>query len=383
MPEVKHRKGGGTYVHYSDDEIQSAKSISMIDFLGREYGYTFERVGGYYRGKEHDSLMISRDERSWWWNSQNLQGRNVFDWLLQVENYKYNDVLEKLIGSPDMPVYENQKALSYSSAPKSNEILIQKEIDVPKKADGKPGKAFAYLLKTRCIDPDIVSQLFHEKLIYQDVHGNVVFVGKDENDEIKFCERKITNTFLADKRDKNGKKVFTPMNVSGSDKRYSFNVSYDNKAFPAAEGVLYVFEAPVDLLSHATFRMLNEKKRAEKFGDKPNLNAWRNVNRLSLSGVSVTALDSYLERNPQINMIVFCLDNDHAGIDAATKYEKLYTERGYECKKLRPERGKDWNEYLQIRTAELSECKSIENTNAALQQVADNVYYPPKGGGRK
>ena len=386
MPEIKYRKDGTPYVHYTKQDKDEAKDISMLDFLSRRKNWVFQSDGHrYYEATLHDSLKINLNEHQWTWYSRGLHGNNAIDWLRYVEGYEYPDAMKILVGSPLLSIDENKKSLSYKAAPKASEIRYEKvkEIKLPQKADGQYKQAFAYLTKTRCIDPDIVSQLFHEQLIYQDIYNNVIFVGKDENDEIRFCERKTTNTFLANKRDENGKKLFTPMNVSGSDKRYSFNIPYDEKAFPASEGILYVFEAPVDLLSHATFRMLNEKITAEHFGHTPNLNTWRNVNRLSLSGVAATALDSYLERNPQINTIVFCLDNDETGIDNAIKYVKRYTERGYMCKKTLPEKGKDWNECLQILLAERNERKSIENTNAALQQLNDNVFVPPKGAGRK
>ena len=383
MPEERHRKGGGTYIHFTEQEIQDAKSISMIDFLYKEYGWTFERVGGYYRGKEHDSLMIKSDERSWWWNSQNLHGRNAFDWLTAVEHNSYTQALEKLIGSPTNTISENKKTLSFSPAPKVDKIAVveRKEFVIPEKADGKPSRAFAYLLKTRCLDSDVVSQMFHEKQIYQDVKGNVVFAGYDENNEMKFAERKLTNTYLANLKNENGKRQFVPINVEGSDKRYSFNVSVDKDAFPAAEGILYVFEAPVDLLSHATFKMMNERARAAEQGVKPDLHAWRNVNRLSLSGTSKVALDSYLERNPQINKIVFAMDYDAKGIQWATAYEKEYSERGYSCSKIKPFKGKDWNECLQLFTEEQRQREVQAEKNNSHKN--DEIFVAQQKGGRK
>lgn len=365
MPEVKRKKGGGTYIKYSDEEIQQAKNISMIDFLGREYGYTFLRVGNYYKGREHDSLMIKSDERTWYWNSQNLSGRNVFDWLTSVENYTFTECLEKIIGTT--AVAQQKK---YDKAPNLSQLPIDevKELQLPKKYEGRPSQLFAYLCKTRCLDADIVGQLVHEKLIYQDDCNNVVFVGKDESGEIRFCERKMTNTYLANLKDENGKKVFPPINVKGSDKRYSFNTPCDKEKYPLGANTLYVFESPVDLLSHATFRYLNEKARAEQAGEKPDINAWKNVNRLSLSSVASTALDSYLERNPNIEKIVFALDYDSTGIKMATKYEKEYAEKGYQTSKIRSNTGKDWNEALQMYTAYLNSAKEKNDMPDLTQQ---------------
>jgi hypothetical protein len=240
-----------------------------------------------------------------------------------------------------------------------------RHIELPEKLDGAFVRSAAYLTKTRGIDRAIVDFAMKNKLIYEDKNHNVVFVGYDENNEIKFAEAKLTNTFMAAAVDENGKKKFHPKNVKGSDKRYSFNIPADTEKYPNSAGILYVFEAPVDLLSHCTLTLMNERIRAKHEGNKPNLSCWQNVNRLSLSGCSGVALESYLERNPQIHKIVFALDYDNAGIKAAQSMEERFSEKGYSCSKIRPLKGKDFNEYLQITLLE----REKQNTNQNNQDT--------------
>lgn len=357
MAEVRRKRNGDTYIIYSDQEIEDSKNISVVDFLEKEYGWSFKRVGRYYQCRQHDSLMIKDDCRSWYWNSQIslsgrcMKGRNVYDWLTQVENMSFYESMQKIIGVPAGTV-ENikTKQTSFAKAPPLSEIPIDevKEIELPERFEGKMSRIFAYLVKARRIDSYIVDDLVKNKLIYEDTYHNVVFVGHDENNEIKFAEAKMTNTFLANAVDEKGKKIFHPRNVSGSDKRYGFNIPVDKERYPQSAGILYVFEAPIDLLSHCTFAIMNEKERARIHGDSPDLNIWRNVNRLSLSGVSSVALESYLERNPDIHKIVFALDFDERGRKAAIQMEEKFTELGYSCTKIRPHSGKDFNGYLQM-----------------------------------
>ena len=50
-----------------------------------------------------------------------------------------------------------------------------------------------------------------------------------------------------------------------------------------------------------------------------------------------------------IGCLGLCLDNDKWGNKAAERMKKKYAERGYEVRNFTPPRGKDWNEYLQIK----------------------------------
>lgn len=45
-------------------------------------------------------------------------------------------------------------------------------------------KIYAYLIKTRHISKDVVNEMVHRKMLYQDTYGNCVFLGYDvENPE--------------------------------------------------------------------------------------------------------------------------------------------------------------------------------------------------------
>ena len=110
------------------------------------------------------------------------------------------------------------------------------------------------------------------KQIYQDTKGNCVFVGFDEKGTAKFG---AVRTMLTDRKYRG--------DCKNSDKRYAFHqIGTDTTR-------LYVFEAPIDLLSHCT--LVDQTYGAGKYKDQT---------RLALCGSSDVALEAFLKRNPQV-----------------------------------------------------------------------------------
>ena len=95
---------------------------------------------------------------------------------------------------------------------------------------------------------------------------------------------------------------------------------------------MYLFEAPVDLLSYLTLHP----------------DGWQQNSYIALMGVSAKPLLQFLKDRPDVETIVFCLDHDAAGIMATkrlmTKLEAL--EKVYTVEIEQPIQ-KDWNEDLQ------------------------------------
>lgn len=109
-----------------------------------------------------------------------------------------------------------------------------------------------------------------------------------------------------------------------SDPKYSFH-------WTGKSGRLYVFEAPIDLLSFLT---LYQKE-------------WEQHSYVALCGLSEQGLFQMLEDVPYIRQVALCLDRDRAGLQAEERIQKNLEGRGYrEVFPLFPS-GKDWNEDLQ------------------------------------
>lgn len=363
----------GNYVTYTQDELRNARETDMIDFLSNHNGLSFKKDGTSFRCIEHNSLVINSDRKRWFWNSHDKGGNNVLDWLQSIENLDFptacSVVINKQIsGQIKFETTNNQKSLQ------------NKQFVMPKAIDSLYKRVYSYLRYTRNINDEILQYCFKNKLIYQDINNNAVFVGYDDKNNPRFCEQRSTSlapysckydlsvvskpyseikNIIHKTRDiyfisepcffvsESNKKIFKEMkgkkfrgNVVGSDKHFSFHINSLDKS----NDRVYVFEAPIDLLAHCSINNM----KAQAVGNKNWKCAFLNHNRLSLSGTATTALDFYLKNNTQIKNIVVCTDNDDAGKRCAENIQNKYGKIGYAVTYLPSKCGKDYSEYLDL-----------------------------------
>jgi hypothetical protein len=74
--------------------------------------------------------------------------------------------------------------------------------------------------------------------------------------------------------------------------------------------------------------------------------AWKRQYRLSLAGTSDAALPFFLNQHKAVSELIFCLDNDGPGREAAVSLARKYAEKGFQARIELPD-GKDFNEDLQ------------------------------------
>jgi|GEM_PF-7087703 len=179
----------------------------------------------------------------------------------------------------------------------------------------------AYLMQRRGIQRDVIEKFAHEKLIYESaepskdgsaIYHNAVFVGTDEDDVARHAHKRSLNS--------QGKSY--RQNMSGSDARFSFHRVGESER-------LYVFEAPIDLLSYISLYQ----------------DDWQDHSYVALCGVGGQAILHQLEQHPHLKTPILCLDNDTAGQLATDRLTATMRERGYEAQSELP-RLKDWNEVL-------------------------------------
>lgn len=195
----------------------------------------------------------------------------------------------------------------------------KKELILPEKVQGKYSRAYAYLVKTRCLDAAIVTQCIKDGLIYEDTKHNVVFVGKDKNGQAAFATRHTTLTGSSFKRD-----------VAGSRQDIGWIVNS-----PKAQK-LYVCEAPIDALSIMTLKK-QENKPIDKFAYLATCGTGKDK-----------AVYTRLQENSQIKEVVLANDNDGAGKEANLKIYNTLKQKfpNIQVELLRPNNGKDINECL-------------------------------------
>jgi hypothetical protein len=306
--------------------IEQARNADIISFFEKYHGFTFAHQGGAYRCKEHESLAVKGDRLSWYWHSKGLGGFGAIDYLIKVENMSFRDAVTVITGTTPITVI-----LRHDEAVR----VRQKRVVLPEKA-GIPLHLYEYLCNKRGIDGDIVSALIQREMLYEDRRGNVVFVGHDEHGEPRFASVRGTQ----------GNSRFRG-DCAESDKRYSFFMAAN-----APTERLYIFESPIDAMSHAS--LVNAAEGGT--------GAWKRDSRLSLAGTNDTALNFFLNQHKAVKELVFCLDNDEPGRTAAVVMARKYACNGYVSLNEQP-KGKDFNEDLQALRARVRAEKRTRTQN--------------------
>ena len=206
--------------------------------------------------------------------------------------------------------------MEYKRYSKNSELEQKKPFKLPE-ANIDMRRVFAYLIKQRFIDRNVLTEFAKAKLLYEDKdYHNAVFVGVDENGVPRNAHKKSTLTVGDGFRG----------NVEGSDPAYSFH--YISKK--SYLHTLFAFEAPIDLLSYISLHPQN----------------WRCSSYVALNGVSEQPILRLLELYPQLQRVTLCLDNDEAGLKAASRIHKILKQQGSEDVVYDVSAHKDWNEDL-------------------------------------
>lgn len=296
------------YIHFTDDQKQRANSVDLVDFLQRQ-GEQLTRSGREWRWRRHDSVTVRGNQ---WFRHSRKEGGHAIDFVQQFFNMSFPDAVMLLLGG--------ESGIEWNQIDKST-LPTKKDFVLPE-ANPDMRRVFAYLIKQRFIDQDVLSHFAHEKLIFEDKkYHNAVFVGLDESGAAKHAHKRGTYT----------QGDAYKGNVEGSDPKYSFH-------WIGKGNTLYVFEAPVDMLSFIT---IYPKE-------------WKHHSYVTLDGVSEHAMLQQLELNPHLKNIVLCLDHDEAGIEATGRLKDILTKQGYYDPaymdiSVLQSHFKDWNEDLKAK----------------------------------
>ena len=298
------------YIPFTDEQKILANSVDLEQFL-RMRGEKLERVGRehkliYYDGSgKHDSITI---HGSTWFDHKNQVGGGAIKFMQEFYNMDFQTAVQELLGQTVTP-------LSHSP-PKATAKEEKKEFRLPE-AHANMHRVYAYLIKQRFIAAEVITHFAKQHTLFEDKdHHNAVFVGIDENGVPRQAHKKSTGTFGNSFR----------QTIEGSDTRYSF-------AHFGESGKLFVFEAPIDMMSFLTLYPQD----------------WQKHSYIAMNGVYENAVLTALKNHSNLTEIVLCVDNDEGGIEAVDRLRDILAEKGYtEVKRLAPEY-KDWNEVLKAK----------------------------------
>jgi len=298
------------YIPFTDEQKVLANSVDLEQFL-RMRGEKLERVGRehkliYYDSSgKHDSITL---RGSTWFDHKNQVGGGAIKFMQEFYDMDFQTAVQELLGQTITP-------LSHSP-PKAIAKEEKKEFRLPE-ANANMHRVYAYLIKQRFIDPNIISHFAKQHTLYEDKeHHNAVFVGVDENGVPRQAHKRSTNSFGNAFR----------ITCEGSDTRYSFS------HFGKSEK-LFVFEAPIDMMSFLTLYPQE----------------WQKHSCIAMNGVYENAVLTALKNHSNLSEIVLCVDNDEGGIEAVDRLRDILNENGYSnVKRLAPPY-KDWNEVLKAK----------------------------------
>lgn len=293
-------------MYVSKADIEKAKHMDLLTYLANyDPNNLVKETNNSYCTKEHDSLKISNG--LWYWFSRGIGGRSALDYLIKVKGYSLPEAVGIINGQvvAKSPVFYSHKK--------------QKVLQLPDIAENND-KAFNYLLK-RGIDMDLINYCFERNLIMESGrYHNVMFLGYDEQGNIKYVNLRGTGSNFKGESD-------------GSDKRYAFKIAEKKDT-----DVLHLFESAIDLLSFITIKIMQDKE-------------WSQDAYLSLAGVHSkcikvpVSVENLLKNNKQIKTICLHFDNDKIGKEATANLTGLLQGK-YKVVVQTPKHGKDVNDEL-------------------------------------
>lgn len=253
-------------MNYTQAQIDRANAVSLEDFL-RTQGETLIKSGREYRWKEHDSLTVRGNK---WFRHSQSKGGYPIDFVMEFYGKSFPEAVQLLTGESG----EGQSEAGTAPPTAFHLPLHNRTAD----------RAIQYLCESRGLNKTFVEDFLLSGDIYEDAkRHNVVFVGRDRSGTPRYAHvRGTADPFRQD--------------IAGSDKSYPFRYEGNGNQ-------LFVFEAPIDLLS---FICLYPQD-------------WQSRSYLALGGVSGKALDRFLSERKDTRKVFLCLDSDTAGSEACTR----------------------------------------------------------------
>ena len=324
------------YIPFTDEQKVLANSVNLEEFL-RMRGEKLERVGRehkliYYDSSgKHDSITIRGSK---WFDHKNQTGGGAIKFMQEFYGMDFQTAVQELLGQRVTP-------LSHSP-PKAIAKEEKKEFRLPQ-ANTNMHRVYAYLIKQRFIAPEVITHFAKQHTLYEDKeHHNAVFVGLKEDGEPKQAHKRSTNSV-------GGTFHIT---CGGSDTRYSFAHFGENER-------LYVFEAPIDMMSFLTLYPQE----------------WQKNSYIAMNGVYENAVLTALKNHSNLSEVILCVDNDEGGIEAVDRLRDILRENGYENVRRFAPKFKDWNEDLKAKNgAKFLPAVPHKRKEEYLKEVSELVY---------
>lgn len=270
--------------YVSQEEVQLAKSVDILDFA-LSNGVSLEQDGNnYYRLTEHDSCVIDRRNNSFHWNGANVHGDSIL-------------FAQKIVGIKGFQ--DSVRALNGGNYEKIQDVEFKSEPYQYKTKEVPFNEAKRYLINERKIDTGIVTSLNNKGIMVQDERNNVVFKWCKDGEIIGASEQGIVKS---DRYKRGSWKHVQESSENGQG--FNFTIGKPEN--------LKIFESSIDLLSYASIH-------------KADLHDTRLVamEGLKTSTVVTSINDSMEKLGDAPKSISLCVDNDKAGHEFMKQFSSM------------------------------------------------------------
>ena len=325
------------YIPFTDEQKQLANSVDLAEYL-RVRGEKLERAGiehkliYYDSSGKHDSITIRGSK---WFDHKNQTGGGAIKFMQEFYGMDFQTAVQELLGR-SIPPLSNSPPKSDKQKQKTREFKLPEP-------NSDMHRVYAYLIKQRFISAEIITHFAKQHTLYEDKnHHNAVFVGLNENGEPKQAHKRSSNSVGSTFR----------ITCSGSDTRYSF-------AHFGEDERLYVFEAPIDMLSFLTLYPKD----------------WQKHSYIAMNGVYENAVLTALKNHSNLSEVILCVDNDEGGIEAVDRLRDILNENGYSNVKRLAPLYKDWNEVLKAKNGAPALPAVPNQHKEEYHRQAENLQY--------
>ena len=285
------------YIYFSEEQRETARNTDLAEFLVAQ-GESVKKIGSEYEWNDGSQKITIKGNL--WYSYYEQKGGDVVDFVCKYYNLDYPDAVNCLL---------NGSGRITKSSPV---VKIKEPFRLPKH-NRTMNRMIKYLLQDREIDKDVLYAFIAKGMIYEsDYYHNAVFVGYDKDGVPRHAHMRATTT-----------KTSIKLTAESSLPEYSFH--WTN---PGSDK-LYLFEAPIDMLSYISMHSWN----------------WQLDSYAAACSVSDKVLMQCLKDNPKISTVYLCFDNDKAGRKANTRIADKLKEMNINYEILVPQH-KDWNEDL-------------------------------------
>ena len=301
-----------TYIHFTEAQKEQARQTDLAELL-RSQGEAVKRAGKEYEWLDGTQKVTLRGNL--WFHQYERVGGDAIDFVRRFYNKSYPEAMEYLLGGASGTLTVSPPILKEPPKP----------FELPPKHDNMR-RVYAYLLNRRKIDRDVLYAFVRENMVYESAdYHNAVFVGYDKNGVARHAHKRGT-----------GSESTFKGNVDSSRPEYSFH-------WTGKSSELYLFEAPIDLLSYISMHKDN----------------WKSHSYAASCCVGDHVLFQMLKDNPGIQTVLLCFDSDRPGQAAAKRISEKLSAQGVQSEILVPIR-KDWNEDLLFSEQEEQLCPTLQ-----------------------